>query len=78
MASTLGLRQKLDVIIYCDANTKDKSFCEGLIRKTNYLYIDFDDAHLLACACLNKIELLIEQRVEKSMLVMAGNQELAL
>lgn len=65
----------IDVVIFYDANMKTKYFCEALVRKTNCLSIDFDDINLSAIACLNKIELLIEQRVEKSMLVMVGNQD---
>lgn len=63
-------------VIYMDAtNVDDKIFVKHLQLNNNPVSIELNDENVSPLDCLHQIEELINQRLEKSMLVLAGNKD---
>lgn len=64
-----------DAVIYLDPIPEDRALFENFIYQNKCITIEFDTKELTALECLHKVELLNYQRIEKSMLVLAGNKD---
>lgn len=64
--------ENCQVVIYIDPTPDDRKFIEFLTFKNNPIFIEYNNTTVTPIECLRHIEFLINQRLEKSLLVYQG------
>jgi hypothetical protein len=72
---TVGNFSKNCAVLFLDPDLFEKEFGNQLISENNGMAIDFDEAQMDAGECLDKIEELMLERFEKSLLILKGSKD---